>query len=149
MPITEGYRVICSRSINKTERESVIMIPITEKEEHNLDNGYLHWVRGSYEFIIEPANKPIYGLIDFTTNSDDYHVLETMNWLDWVTGFGIVIPANYDYEHHCCYSPIKIAKTYDTSNPAKVAQYLHGCLGKPERVCIFKRKQYGYKKYSK
>ena len=122
---------VASNAIKYTETGGKVTVGIKQLEPYLEDYG-------KYEFIIEPANKPIYGLIDFTTNSDDYHVLETMNWLDWVTMFGIVIPANYDYEHHCCYSPIKIPRTYDTSNPAKVAQYLHGCLGKPQFTLIFR-----------
>ncbi len=146
MPVLGGYQVICSRSINKMEQESIIMIPITEKEEKSLDNGYLHWVREEGEFVIDNTNKPIYGNIDFNTNSDDYNVIENMNWLDYRITLGIHVPSNYDYKEHCCYSDTKRYKTYDTLNPAVVTQYKHALMGKPERVCIFRKKRYGYKK---
>lgn len=145
MPTKSGFITIACHSINKTQIESVIMIPITEKEEQELDNGVLHYVRENIDIVIDSKSKPIYGEIDFHTNSDDYKVLETMDWLDYITLCGIHVPANYNYEEHCCYSPIRRYKTYDTVNPAVVAQYKHAFIGKPQRVCIFKLKRYGHK----
>lgn len=142
-----GYRVIHSHSINKFEQESIIMVSITDEQEKRLDDeGSLFLIQNDKEFFIEKENKPIYGQIDFNTNSDDYNVLETMNWLDDLTALGIPIPSNYNYKEHCCYSPTRKYKYYDTTNPAKVAQFLHASMGKPERVCIFRIKSYGYRR---
>jgi hypothetical protein len=138
-------QVISCRSISKTEKEIILIAAITEEQEKQLDKGFLKYEDDDCIFKIDSSCKPIYGPIDFHTGSDDYCVLETMNWLDHLTGVGVIIPSDYNYEEHCCYSPLKKARFYDTTNPAKVAQYKHACLGKPERVCIFrvKRKKYG------
>lgn len=117
------------------------MISITEEEEHMLDEGYLKTTKNGIEFDI-PANKVIcYGEIDFNNGSDDLHVIENMNWLNHLLALGICVPANYNYKEHCCYTPIAKMKWYDTTNPAIVAQYVHGRLGKPKRCCIFKEKR--------
>lgn len=147
MPIVKGYQIISSHSINKMEVENIIMIPITEKEEQQLDNtGVLHWRRNEFSFVITAESKPIYGAIDFHTNSDDYYIIEEMNWFSHLVSLGVCVPSDYNYEEHCCYSPIKYSRYYDTVNPAVVAQYKHGTLGKPERCCIFKLKTHATKR---
>lgn len=147
MPITDlTYQVICSHSSISNEVEQIIMIPISEKEELALDNGILHTVRNGFTFTIESKDVICYGEIDFHDNSDDFDVIQGMNWLNWIQGLGICVPSDYSYEEHCCYSPIKSCRYYDTSNPAVVAQYNHAVLGKPKRVCIFKEKHYGARK---
>lgn len=119
------------------------MIPISEKEELALDKGLLHTTRNGFTFTIESKDVICYGEIDFHDGSDDFEVIQGMNWLNWVCGLGVCVPSDYDYEEHCCYSPNKSYRFYDSSNPAVVAQYFHGRLGKPKRVCIFKEKHYG------
>lgn len=114
------------------------MIPITEHEEKKLDTGELIWSRENITFHITGANKPIYGEIDFTTDSDDYYQLEEMTWLNHLISFGIPVPSDYNYKEHCVYSPINAVRWYDTVDPAIVAQYVHARLGKPKRCCIFK-----------
>lgn len=133
------YQIITSRSLTKNEIEVIYMIPITESEEKKLDDGSLYWKRGDYEFAIDKRDILCYGPIDFHTNSDDYHVIENMKFLDHLTLRGFSIPSNYDYENHCCYSERKRYRYYDTVNPAKVTQFIHGSLGRPERCCIFKK----------
>ena len=122
------------------------MIPITDKEEQELDKGVLHTVKSEFVFNIESRNVICYGEINFHDNSEDFNVIENMNWLSWVCGLGVCVPSDYNYEEHCCYSPMKHYRYYDTSNPAIVAQYFHARLGKTERVCIFKEKRYGRKR---
>lgn len=119
------------------------MIPISEKEEKLLDNGFLRTVRNGFSFGIDKRNVICYGEIDFRDGSDDFEVIQGMNWLDHIMGLGICVPSDYNYEEHCCYSPTKRYRYYDTSNPAIVAQYFHGRLGKPQRCCIFKEKRNG------
>ena len=144
MPITNlDYQVMCSRFLTRGELELIIMIPISEKEETELDSGSLITVRNGFGFSIDKTNVICYGEIDFNTNSDDYNVIEGMNWLDHITLLGIGVPSDYDYKTHCCYSPIKVVRHYDTNNPAVVAQYTHARLGKPQRCCIFKEKRNG------
>lgn len=146
MPLTTaGYQVICSRSISKYVTELIIMIPITEEEEKELDSGLLVTKKGDFTFTIEGNNIICYGEIDFNTNSDDYYVLEDMRWLEHLTGIGICVPADYNYKEHTCYSPIRHTRYFDTTNSAIVAQYKHAVLGKPQRCCIFKEvNKHGY-----
>ena len=141
MPTTDlEYAVICSHSINKIEKEVITMIAITDKEEKNLDSGLLICDKGNQHFCIHSDEIICYGEIDFNTASDDYYSLENMKWLDYLDYKGISIPADYDYEEHACYPPSNFIRYTETFNPAVLAQYLHGRLGKPQRVCIFKEK---------
>ena len=149
MPILNtGYNVICSHSIGKYDSEVIVMIAITEKEETALDNGFLQTTKDNQTFTIynnkEQSDVICYGMLDLSTNSDDYNVIEGMNFLDHCTGLGISVPANYNYKKHCCYSHNHKYMTYDTTNPAVLIQWKHGLIGKPERVCIFKEKHYGF-----
>lgn len=114
------------------------MISITEKEEDKLDSGFLSCTKGNNEFIIDSNNVICYGEIDFTTGSEDYIQIEEMNWLNYLEAKGISIPADYNYEEHSCTSTDKFIKYTETFNPAVISQYIHGRLGKPKRVCIFK-----------
>ena len=144
MPLTDlQYQVICSRSISKVETELIIMIPISEKEEAALDKGLLVTKRDGFQFTIDKSTVICYGEIDFHDSSDDFDVIQGMNWLDHLGLLGIGVPSDYNYEEHCCYSPIKSYRYYDTTNPAVVAQYMHARLGKPQRCCIFKEKRNG------
>lgn len=141
MILVKDFMVICSRSISKVENENIIITYLTDKEEKALDNtGIVVLERGEHKFVVDKTSKPIYGPIDFHRGSDDYAVIETMDWLNHITGQGIIVPSDYNYDEHCCYSLIKRVRSYDTTNPAIVAQYMHGCLGKPEKTIIFKRK---------
>lgn len=139
--VDTDYQVICSHSLTKAESESIIMISITEDEEVALDKGLLKTVKNGIEFDILSNRVICYGEIDFHNGSDDYYVIEGMSWLNHLIERGICVPANYNYDEHCCYSPINKAKWYDTTNPAIVAQYTHGKLGKPKRCCIFREKK--------
>lgn len=143
MPTTDlMYQVICSHFISKREKEVVVIIPITEKEEKQLDTGSLTTTRNDQIFNIESNQIICYGEINFHTNSDDYDTIEQMKWFDYLDAKGISIPSDYDYEEHCCYTPNKKVRWYETFNPAVLAQYYHARLNKPQRVCIFKEKKY-------
>ena len=142
MPILmRDYFVMTSHFSNSIEKELIIMIPISEKEENSLDNGNLVCNRGGFKYYIDSSQVICYGEIDFSDNSDDFKVISAMNWLDHLTQQGIRVPSDYNYKEHCCYSPIKFCRYYDTTNPAIVSQYAHACLGKPQRVCIFREKR--------
>lgn len=144
MPMTDlNYQVICSRSISKTEKEVIIIISITEEEEKALDNGFLKTTKGGQTFTIHGYEVICYGEIDFDTNSEDYLVIEDMNWLNYLDVKGIYIPADYNYDEHCCYPPERRVRYTETFNPAVLTQYLYAKLGKPKRCCIFKEKRNG------
>lgn len=139
MPSNKEYYVMTSRSSSNRSKESIIIIPITEADERRLDKGTLHAVRGDQEFFILPDNIICYGKIDFSNSSEDLDTISNMNWLDHLVLKGVTVPSDYNYEEHCCYPPGKYIRYYDTTNPATIAKYVHACLGKPERCCIFKQ----------
>lgn len=148
MPITDlDYQVICSHSINKIERELIIITPVSEKEEAELDklnsDNFVVITRGNQDYTIEIRNIIAYGQIDFHQGSDDFSTLENMTWLNHLISRGVCIPSDYNYDEHCCYSPNESHRYYDSTNPAYVAQYYHARLGKPERCLIFKEKWHG------
>ncbi len=143
MPTTDlSYQVICSHSTSRIKKELIVIIPITEKEEKQLDKGFLQTTRDDQTFNIHSNDIVCYGDIDFSTGSDDYNAIERMKWLDYLGVKGICVPSDYDYETHCCYSPERFARYTETFNPAVLAQYIHGRLGKPQRCCIFKEHIY-------
>ena len=146
MPIIGECAVIISRFLNKIERETVYITGITEEEEKKLDKGFLKIVRDNITFTINRENIIAYGDIDFHEGSDDFNQLEQMKWFDHLVLRGIDIPSNYDYDEHCCYTVNNRVLHYDSTNPADVTQYKHGCIGKPERTLIFKRKTTSYGK---
>ena len=137
MPLITDYYIMTSRSFNNS-KESIIMISISEEEEQKLDKGCLYVKKGNKAFYILPKNIICYGEIDFSDFSEDLNTISNMKWLDHLTLRGVTIPANYDYNEHCAYSNTKFVKYYDSTNPAVVSKYVHGCLGKPKRCCIFR-----------
>lgn len=126
-----------------------IMTYLTKEEEIALDNKETIEIdRGFRHFIISPRDVYCYGEIDFHDGSDDYKELAKMKFLNHLCFCGVWIEANYDYDKHCCYSPIKRKQWYDTTRPEVLAQYTHGILGKPRRCVIFSHKfvGHGYKR---
>lgn len=116
---------------------SIIMIPITEEDEHLLDERkpFGKEISGRI-FSLGPSSVKYYGEIDFNQGSEDYKVLEESRLFFPMDFQGAIVPANYDYEQHVCYSDYKKPKWYDTVNAALICQYAHGVLGKPKRVAI-------------
>ena len=118
---------------------SIVMTSITEKEEKLIDaQQEITIERGGVKFNISSKNVYCYGTIDYTDYSDDLDVIADFSWLNHLSFRGVVIPANYDYNTHTCKSILNIPKQYDTFKPDVVAQFGHGCLGKPEKTAIFK-----------
>ena len=115
----------------------IVMIPISEEDEQKLDERQAFGITcGNRTFAVGPSNVKYYGEIDFHSGSEDYAILEESHLFFPMPFQGACIPANYDYEKHCCYSDNKKPKWFDTVNAALVCQYAHGVLGKPKRVAI-------------
>lgn len=118
-----------------------IMTYITEEEEKQLDNKKIIEIeRGSRLFQIAPRDVYCYGEIDYHNGTEDYNELAKLKFLNHLSLCGIWIKADYDYEHHVCYSSIKKPTWYDTTRPEVLSQYTHGILGKPKRSIIFSHK---------
>ena len=118
-------------------RYDICMLEISKADEEKLDKRESFTIdKGDRVFAVGPSNVKYYGEIDFNSGTEDYAVLEESK-LFFPMGFqGASVPANYDYEKHCCYSDIDRAKWFDTVNAAYICQYAHGILGKPKRVAI-------------
>lgn len=134
MPTIKGYQSLTCH-IDGRKQTSIIMTYISEKEERQLDKGNTIQIhRDNLTFILGNSNVFYYGNIDFNTGSDDYEKLyDAFYDYDYYT-----IPLDYDYIEHVCRSPTKMYRTIESNDFAKLAQYRHGVLGKPEKVVIFR-----------
>ena len=151
--------ILTSRIYNGLGVEQLIMIPITDSDEYILDiiMGNVEEIHDKIElinlqdYIIKKDNVLAYGHINLKDNSKDFLSLETLKLHNFNIHKGIKVPNNYDYINHCCYvekgkrpnylnSPTLQMDGIDwttTTNIAKVIQYNHGMLGKPNKVVIF------------
>lgn len=139
MPIVENYHIL-TRNTDVNKRVILIMMThITEEEEKQLDEGkQITITRGDATFDIQPTSIYCYGNVDFSTGSSDYDIIESFDFLNYLTAIGLPIVSRYNYEKHECSSTMDKCLWTETWNPAEIAQYIHGCLGKPERIVLFK-----------
>jgi UDP-glucose 6-dehydrogenase len=116
------------------------MTYITEDEEKQIDDkcSYLLLHRGDSTFKIFDHNIFCYGEIDFNNDSDDMRLLDSMPILEHLKLQGAIIPADYDYDNHTGVAINKAIRYTETFHPDVLCKYVHGCLGKPKRVLIFK-----------
>ena len=151
--------ILTSRIYNGLGVEQLVMIPISDENECILD-AIMGNAEGVHDIIHETNiqdyklsknNILAYGHINLKDNSKDFLSLETLKLHNFNIHKGIKIPNNYDYDNHCCYvekgkrpnylnSPTLQMDGIDwitTTNIAKVIQYNHGMLGKPNKVVIF------------
>ena len=147
--------ILTSRIYNGLGVEQLIMIPITDEDESVIDSIMHNDPRvqniNLQNYLIKRDNILAYGHINLKDNSKDFLSLETLKLHNFNIHKGIKIPNNYDYANHCCYvekgkrpnylnSPTLQMDGIDwtsTTNIAKVIQYNHGMLGKPNKVVIF------------
>lgn len=139
MPITKDYRILAYNNNVHSSKQLTIMTYISEEEEAQLDKGKtLILKRGDKTLKVEINKTYCYGEIDFTNGSDDMEQIDTFDFLNYLGSFkGVPIHADYNYETHSCCSPVKKIRWTETFHPSVVAQYAHGCLGKPQRVVLF------------
>ena len=151
--------ILTSRIYNGLGVEQLLMIPISDENEYTLD-AVMGNAEGVHDIIHETNiqgyklskdNILAYGHINLKDNSKDFLSLETLKLYNFDIHKGVKIPNNYDYENNCCYvekgkrpnylnSPTLQMDGIDwttTTNIAKVIQYNHGMLGKPNKVVIF------------
>lgn len=139
MPRSENYHILTK---HKTVAgiSQTIMIPITEEEEiaiDNIDKEVLRFDRGERTFSVTMKDVYCYGEINFA-DKDTINRLESLTFLDYLGAVGKHIFSNYNYVNHTCSSPKKYPLWTETFSKVLVAKYAHGCLGKPNRVLIFK-----------
>lgn len=132
--------LILDRNKDKVVTKTIILTYITKEEEDfidNMDKLPLVIKRGDYSFSIKPNQIYCYGEVDLTNGSKD---LEQIREFDFCTRdySGYKLSSNYNYKKHCALSPLKHKELWtETWDSGRIVQYAHGCLGKPERICLF------------
>lgn len=124
-----------SYHINKKQGERpVIITAITEEEESLIDdNKTITIKRNNSKFVISKKNIYGYGHIDFSNDSEDREDIDNFKFLDNLDSNGYPIDT-FDYD-----KGIFTGGWYSTWSPFIVCQLMHAYLGKPDRVCIFKK----------
>lgn len=115
------------------------MAPITEKQEYLLDEA------DSLDIVIDGVTRTIdkrsiyfYGKINFDEDGNDMAIAENMELIPIIDTRGYSIPSRYNYNKHTAIGNEKGPYHYDTIRTDLVLKYKHGCLGKPERVVVWK-----------
>lgn len=123
---------------NENNGVQIVMIGISEEQEKKLinnENVVIETDRGT--FNISPDLCYAYGELDLSPNSPDIIKLQEGNPFGSLS-VKISVPAEYEYENHCIISSTRGGTWYNTSNIKDYLPYLHGCIGKPKRIAIFK-----------
>ena len=128
--------IACSQ---ENHGSSVMMAPITEEQEKELDNEECIVIKANDDksFVITAKECYAYGALDLTPNSDD---IEKISKADWFRGMYINIHlfTQYDYQSHTVTSDVAGGRWYESDNIKKYLPFLYAKLGKPERVVIFR-----------
>lgn len=144
MPIFTDYQIIVSRIIDLHTKHCVIMAPITEEQELEIDNAESICIKNNnVAFSIMPNKVIFYGEIDFTAGSEDMDTLSEVNWLSDFIERGICVPSDYNFDEHCCNSPLPLYRYTQTFRPEVLTKYKYACLGKPQRIVIFNHNIHG------
>lgn len=118
----------------KRGERPVIITAISEEEEKRIDdNETITIERDKAKFTVSKKNIYGYGHIDFSNNSNDKEDINHFNFLDTLDFGGYPINV-IDYD-----KGIFTGSWYATWSPFNVCQLMHAYLGKPERVCIFRK----------
>ena len=117
----------------------VIMAPITEAQEQQLDNEECIVVKDQFNhsFVVEPKACYAYGKLDLSPKSDDMDKISRANWFNKLY-INIYMFTDYDYNTNIVTSDVIGGRWYETSNISTYLPFLHGKIGKPERVVIFR-----------
>ena len=120
------------------DNTTAYVVGISEEEEQELlKNNKVTLTKDNKTFDIMLDHCFCYGNINFSSESDD---LDTIKESGLFNNYDIqyVLYANYDYETHTCKTELTRPKWYDSWDIKDILQYIHGCLGKPNHVVIFK-----------
>lgn len=126
-------------SHTKAPKRLINITRLTEREELRIKDGQdIYIVRDGIKYKIKQSSIICFGTIDLSTDSDDYYDIEDLDLLAAATE-PFHMPSPYDYKTHATVLS-DTGRSYrytETYNGAQVAQYLHACIGKPERILIF------------
>ena len=131
--------ILIARAIDQNNGNvNVVFTSISEEEEHKLERGEtISIVRNGRTFTVHDDVCYCYGELDLSPNSKD---IQTFEELDWFRNMNVkqFVQSEYDYIHHSIVSDLKGGRWFDTSNIKSYLPYLHGCIGKPKRIVIFR-----------
>lgn len=118
----------------------VIMAPITEEQEKQLsENNYITITdQFNRTFIINDKTCYAYGTIDLSPRSNNIAKIAKSGWFDSLY-VNIFVFTRYDYDTHTVTSDVAGGRWYETDNVENYLPFLHGKIGKPERVVIFRK----------
>ena len=138
LPISKDVVVVHWRIIDKRIRK-ILMAPITEKQESDLDKGYTISVITHFKgYVLSKEDAIVYGNIDFSNDSNDLDFIRDLEWCIEDYFKGVCIPSRYNYEKHTALGNRNGILYYDTVRSDIILKYKHGCLNKPERVIVWK-----------
>ena len=116
----------------------IILTHLTDEEEAHLEaEEDIVIVRGDIDFTIRHSLLYAYGDLNLNPGSE---LLKQMHDADWLNKVYVkhFMPTNYDFETHTSVGDTKLGGWYDTANPVTFMPFLWNCLGRPEKVVIFK-----------
>ncbi len=116
----------------------IILTYLTDEEEARLEaQEDITITRGDLEFTIRTSLLYAYGNLDLTPKSELLKQMHDAPWLNrvYVRHF---MPSNYNFETHTSVANSKLGNWFDTDNPATFMPFLWNCIGRPEKVVIFK-----------
>lgn len=112
---------------------NIILSHITERQEQALIKG--ESIRMGNNTI---SNQEIYcyGKVDLD-NDNDLNAIENIE-INFNGIKGKIIPANYDFDNHMCTAINNLIGHSETYDILKIFKYGYGCIGKPERIIIYR-----------
>ena len=116
----------------------IVIVGITEEEERKLNEGETISIqKDGTNFNINPDLCFAYGELNLSPNSKDINTIHENNlFANYPVNISMV--SEYNYDTHTVTSDIRGGRWYYSNNPKVYLPYLHGCIGKPKRVAIFK-----------
>lgn len=142
------YTINCINSLpvvfiarpNENNGVQVVMIGITKEQETKLinnENIIIETDRGVFNII--PDLCYVYGNLNLSPDSSDIETLRKGKiFNDLIINIAVPSKSEYDYKTHSITSNKQTGTWYNTHYVEDYLPYLHGCIGKPERIVIFK-----------
>lgn len=131
------------RSKFNTRKYLVVIIePITEKEEQDIDNygqrhGEIRYVNKD-KVIIPAKDIYLYGEVDFN-NEEDLNHIEKFNLIDDDPDAYNAVYSNFDFDKGICTTINGVIKTYPTWNALTWFMCKYVLIGKPKRIIVYKK----------
>lgn len=109
----------------------------TDEEEKLNNNEPVILKRKDTTFIVQPDLCYAYGELDLSPNSKDINTIYNSKYFSYLD-IHISCLSKYDYNSHTVTSDVRGGRYFWSNNPKDYLPYIHGCIGKPSKVVIFK-----------